>query len=252
MATTRDPAKRQTIESRGRRAAAARERTRSSGGTPRSGSSLNSLADEMDAEYERGRRAGRREDRPPAPSTKAYQRAVRQRARRDPAPATGNRASRTPSQALPVPTLGSSLDVAHGRTLVLMFLTLAGIGAIARDVVVGSPNATHTASVTDTTGKQSQLKTPIHLKSLAGVFVVGTISLVLNELNPTLGVSLAGILALDVGMSLFTPKTATGSVAPAIYDTIGSTLFGAGTPAQPVQPTSPIPVARPSNVPVTT
>lgn len=236
MATTRhDPAKTRTLEARGRRASAARQRTRESGRTPRSGSSLNSLADEMDAEYQRGRLS----DRPPPPGQKDQRRYRRQQARQAaPAP------TRTPSQALPVPTLGSSLDTAHGRTLILMFVTLAGVGAIARDVVVGSPNPTHTA----TSSSGATLKTPQHLKSLAGVFVVGTISLVLNELNPTLGVSLAGILALDVGMSLFSPKTSTGATIPSVYDTIGSTLFGKGTPA-PQAPVSAIPNAATSNVP---
>jgi hypothetical protein len=237
------------VEQRGKRASQARARTRAEGKTPRSGSTLNSIADEMDAEYTRGERAGYRKGlrtgRPAPPSQarmREYNRQQRAQAR-----------TRTVNDALPVPSLGGPLDPAHGRTLILVFVSLSALGAMARDVVIGNPNPTSTAA---TTAKNTApvVKTPQHLRSLAGVFVVGTIALIVNELAPQFGVAMAGVLALDVGMSVFAPQRAAGgAVQPAVFDRLGSALFAGGTPITTASSSAPspssIPLATPHNTP---
>lgn len=232
-------------ERRGRAVQQRRAANDAAGRPPRAGSSLNSIADEMDAEYRRGFEKGRRSDRPAPPDNRQRIRYNRQ-AQRAAAPAP----TRTASDALPMPSLGSDLDPARGRTLILMFVGISAVLAVGRDVIVGNPNPVSTATTATKTGGAATVKTPQHLRSLAGVFIVGTISLVLNELNAQLGVAMAGILLLDVGMSTFAPiKTGAGVVQPALFDRLGTSLFAGGTP-QTATPANAIPLAQNTNKPI--
>lgn len=248
-----------TVEQRGRRASAARAKTRAAGGTPRSGSSLNTIADELDAEYARGERRGvargKRMGRPAPPSQEQLRRYDAQQRSKYRASVREAQTTRTTSDALPVPTLGGPLDPARGRTLILVFVTLAGLGSLARDTIIGNPNQT-TSARTASAGTKPVVKTPQHLRSLAGVFVVGTVALIVNELQPQFGVAMAAVLALDVGVSVFTPARASNgaTVQPALFDRIGSALFAGGTPvnagtSSAAHASSAIPLAAAPNPP---
>lgn len=156
-----------------------------------------------------------------------------------------------------MPNLTNGVDRASGKTLILVFTALSGLGAVARDTIHGSPTITTStgfasfagASSSSSTGAKpadiklpdpSKLpaarakKLPVHLQSLTGVFVVGSIALVLNEVSPTLGVSMAGILLLDVGLSLLVPAKSAGKPSASLVDYIGASVFNGGRVAAPI------------------
>lgn len=150
-----------------------------------------------------------------------------------------------------MPNLTNGVDRASGKTLILTFTALSALGAVARDTIHGTPNITSTsgfASFATPGGKPAiqtassksapaskRAKVPVHLQSLTGVFVIGSIALVLNEVSPTLGVSMAGILLLDVGLSLLVPaKGGAGKPSASLVDYIGASVFNGGKVAAPI------------------
>jgi hypothetical protein len=139
-----------------------------------------------------------------------------------------------------------------------MFGTFAAVGAVVKDLFSGqnaagtgaSPAAVQTIAIVTPSGTRAYqtvaaggkgvtpaVKYPAHLKSVAGVFIVTTIALALNEVNPTLGVSMAGLLLLDVGLSLYGHG---GSSS--VIDRVGGAVFNGGATVQPI-PNAP---ARPA------
>lgn len=154
-----------------------------------------------------------------------------------------------------MPNLTNGVDRASGKTLILTFTAISALGAVARDTIHGTPNITTTtgfasfaapggataggAQLASSKGKtpasgKAKKKVPVHLQSLTGVFVVGSIALVLNEVSPTLGVSMAGILLLDVGLSLLVPAKGAGTPAASLVDYIGASVFNGGKVAAPI------------------
>lgn len=311
------PVHRNPLEERQRQAYHAREQRKAEraarGEAPRLEEST-SIAEALDAEYERGARVreeelarnrrvgfrtGRQVERraqsarPPAPTPRGGQ------------PAAAPSSSSQRESSLKMPNIGGGLDPARGRTLILMFSTLSAIGAIARDVIHGAPtapafgnapsgaltnppprgtvqhvkgggviyhpspeerrmsqwianhpnqlphpnagpndywntyarNTWHNAAVS-AGAVAGTAKAPVHLRSLAGVFIVGTIALVLNELNPELGVAMAGVLLLDVALGLVAPQTnAAGGTQHAVFDRVGQSLFNGGPVTVPAKGT---------------
>ncbi len=149
-----------------------------------------------------------------------------------------------------MPQIGGNLDPARGRSLILMFSTLSAIGAVTRDVIRGAPPTPDIAygkpKFDPKTGMMGPVgpvgpgdapayavKAPRHLRSLAGVFIVGTLALVLNEIEPQLGVAMAGILLLDVSLGLLAPQRTSAGTQPAVFDRVGRGLFAAGATAPP-------------------
>lgn len=228
------------------------------GERPRSGESMD-LADELDLMYEDGLREGQRrgpKPRRPRPPSSSSSR-----------PSSSSRQATPPQRsigaAFPTPVIGASLERAQGKTLILTFTTIAALAAVARDSIHGTPanpQATTAAYTTNANGTRTYVqvaatsssgaqlakaaapstKQPVHLRALAGVFVVGTIALVLNEVNPTLGVSMAGILLLDVGLSLVVPaSSSSGAPTAAFVDHIGGALFNGSSKVTPA-PNAPV------------
>lgn len=222
-------------------------KTKAAGGKPRSGESMD-LGDELDLMYDEGVREGQKRGKTPRKPTAAdVDRARKPR----PAPASSSpSSSRSVGDAFPTPVIGASLERAQGKTLILTFTTIAALAAVARDTIHGTPANPQATTVAETvsyttnaagtriaTVSSKQPKQPAHLRALAGVFVVGTLALVLNEVNPTLGVSMAGILLLDVGLSLTMPgssSTSGGQPTASLVDHIGGALFNGSTKVTPV------------------
>jgi hypothetical protein len=116
----------------------------------------------------------------------------------------------------PTTTIGSGvsggIDRTQGSRLILVITGLSAILAIANSARQSSP----TTSVIRT-GNGETVKVPAHLQSLGGVFVVGTICLVLNEVSPGIAVALSAMLGIDLLATAF----GKGGVANAF----GSGLF---------------------------
>jgi hypothetical protein len=121
-----------------------------------------------------------------------------------------------PQLSAPTTTIGSGvsggIDRTQGSRLILVITGLSAILAIANSARQSSP----TTSVIRT-GNGETVKVPSHLQSLGGVFVVGTICLVLNEVSPGIAVALSAMLGIDLLATAF----GKGGVANAF----GSGLF---------------------------
>lgn len=267
------------LESRGR---ARQERVRAkkaAGKRPAAGESMD-LADELDRIYDEGVAEGMK--RGPKP--------------RRPRPASSSSSSSAPTSsssssssgagvrgAFPMPTFGASLDRAQGRTMILVFSAFSAVIAVTRDTFQGTPPpaiqpatlASFGSSEAASSGAQlasskgpAKPKEPVHLRAFAGVFVVGTIALALNEINPTFGVAMSGILLLEELLSIAAPGSAAKSTPAhggsggvryvstgnaSLLDAIGGAVFNgsstvtppaaqrpqlASTPATPAQPPS--------------
>lgn len=73
-------------------------------------------------------------------------------------------------------------------------------------------------------GGNYALKVPVHLRSLSGVLLVGVIALVANEVNPQVGLALAFLLFLDVGLTIFAGSNG-------LFDKLGGGLAAGGVSA---------------------
>jgi hypothetical protein len=121
----------------------------------------------------------------------------------------------------PTTTIGSGMsggiDRTQGSRLILVITGLSAILAIANAARTQAP-----APKVITTGSGETIKIPAHLQSLGGVFVVGTICLVLNEVSPGIAVALSAMLGIDLLANAF----GKGGVANAF----GAGLFRGATP----------------------
>jgi hypothetical protein len=88
--------------------------------------------------------------------------------------------------------MGGGLTREGGARIIIVIVGLCAVSSVAASAVSKAPG-----KVTIQVGKE-RVPVPQHLRSLGGVFVAGTISLVANEISPGLGVALALILGLDV------------------------------------------------------
>lgn len=264
------------LESRGRARQQRVSAKKAAGQRPASGESMD-LADELDRIYDEGLAEGmRRGPKPRRP------RPVSSSSSSPSSRPSSSSASSSSSGAFPMPTVGASLDRAQGRTMILVFTAFSAVIAVARDTFQGTPPpaiapatlASFGSSEAASSGaqlassKSSKPKEPVHLRAFAGVFVVGTIALALNEVNPTFGVAMSGILLLEELLSIAAPGSgakrapahggggnfrysSTGGNA-SLIDVIGGAVFNnsttvtppaqrptlASTPATPAQPPS--------------
>jgi hypothetical protein len=126
-----------------------------------------------------------------------------------------------PQLSAPSTTIGSGvsggIDRTQGSRLILVITGLSAILAIANAARTQAP-----APKVITTGSGETIKIPAHLQSLGGVFVVGTICLVLNEVSPGIAVALSAMLGIDLLAAAF----GKGGVANAF----GAGLFRGATP----------------------
>jgi hypothetical protein len=111
---------------------------------------------------------------------------------------------------------GGSLDRATGARLIVVIVGVSAVGVIAYDAMHKAPGKEQV-----TVGNATVL-VPQHLRSIAGVFVAGTVALIVNEVSPMFGVALALILGIDVALHAF---TGTGG----IFTALGTNLFGKTT-----------------------
>lgn len=180
--------------------------TKAAGATPRSGQSFD-LIDELNAQYESGQRA--KEADYARERRKGYKAggvdarrnapAVRQRPPSPSATSAGSGGGgggtfSSPDARLPIPTF----DRQSSARIIIVATALAGIGAVARDVI----NGPVVPSSTITTVGGDKIKAPAHLHSLAGVLIAGTVALIVNEFSPQIGMALGVLLVFDVGVGL--------------------------------------------------
>jgi hypothetical protein len=107
-----------------------------------------------------------------------------------------------PQLSAPSTTIGAGvsggIDRTQGSRLILVITAISAVLAIAN-------SARQSAPVTNviTTGNGETIKVPAHLQTLGGVFVVGTICLVLNEVSPGIAVALSALLGIDILATAF-------------------------------------------------
>lgn len=247
------------LESRGRSRQQRVAAKKAAGQRPASGESMD-LADELDRLYDEGLAEGmRRGPKPRRPRPASSSTSSR------PTPSSSSSSSSSSSgTAFTMPTVGASLDRNSGRTMILVFTAFSAVLAVARDTFQGTPpNAIAPATLASFGSSDAQLSTaggaqlasskkpappkePVHLRAFAGVFVVGTIALALNEISPTFGVAMSGILLLEELLSIATPGSAShaptggggsfrysSSTRGSVIDSIGGALFNNSTTVTP-------------------
>lgn len=149
-------------------------------------------AEEREAAARRGAyRAGKADARKPDPN--------RALARAEKTPADSGGGMKAPNLRPPV-LFAEGIDRTTSARVIVVCVTVAGIGAVGRDVFA-SKSAPQKLTVDVGGGKT--LVIPNHLHSLAGVLIVGVIALVVNEFQPQIGLALAVLLLLDVGIQIF-------------------------------------------------
>lgn len=268
------------LEARGRARQQRVAAKKAAGQRPAAGESMD-LADELDRIYDEGLAEGMRrgpKPRRPRPASSSSTTPA-------PRPSSSSSSSSSPGTAFPMPSIGASLERNQGRTMILVFTAFAAVIAVARDTLKGTPpnaikpatlasfgsgdaEVTQAAQLASTKGgvaiPKAAPKEPVHLRAFAGVFVVGTISLGLNEISPTLGVAMSGILLLEELLSITAPASSSApsggggsykyrsTASHSVIDIIGGALFNnsttvtpptrgpvlASTPAKPAQPPS--------------
>lgn len=107
----------------------------------------------------------------------------------------------TPAPALSAPTFSSgststgtgNLDRATTARIIVVIVALSAIGTVAHDAIVG-PAPSAPVKVGNGT-----VNPPTHLRTLGAVLVMGTVALIVNELDPGVGLILGLGIAFDVG-----------------------------------------------------
>lgn len=89
-------------------------------------------------------------------------------------------------------------DRATSARIIVVIVVFAAIGTVAHDAIVGGPPAKTTVKVGNGT-----VTVPTHLRTLGAVLVMGTIALVVNEVDPGIGLLLGVALGLDVVANTF-------------------------------------------------
>lgn len=101
-----------------------------------------------------------------------------------------------------ITTTSGRLDKTTTSRIIVVCIGLSFAGVIYRDTMRTPPGKT---AVTLDNGEK--LVVPTHLRSFAGVFIAGTICLVINEFSPELALVLALAFLFDVGASALGGKT---------------------------------------------
>lgn len=125
---------------------------------------------------------------------------------------------RAPNFNLPGGSLGNGPDRTTTARIILVATAISAIGVVTRDTITGGVPSKTTVKVGNET-----VTVPTHLRSLGGVFIMGTIALVVNEVNPGIGLTLGVVLLLDVGVSTLTGRGG-------LFNSIGNGLFAKTVP----------------------
>jgi hypothetical protein len=96
------------------------------------------------------------------------------------------------------PGISGGIDRTQGSRIILVVTAVSAILSIANAARQSSP-----ATSVIRTGNGETVKVPAHLQSLGGVFVVGTICLILNEVSPGIAVALSALLGIDIVATAF-------------------------------------------------
>lgn len=201
-----------------------------------------SIADYMDDEFKAGRREGKRavqridEERVARARRGAFSagQANARKAQKD-AATVSRETSSSPTVApaddyapeLSAPDLAvpgvSSLGIGSGgpdkgtsARIIVIVTTIAAIGTVAHDAIVGGTPQKTTVKVGNGT-----VTVPTHLRTLGAVLIMGTIALVVNEVDPGVGLVLGIALGLDVAANTFLGTDG-------LFARLQSGIFGAG------------------------
>jgi hypothetical protein len=132
---------------------------------------------------------------------------------RRPARQQASPARRVPSYSPPSFNIGVGIDKSSAsRTIVILLVLSAG------GVLASSAFAQKKVGPTYMKAGDHTIKVPAHLRGLAATLILGTIALLVAEVNPQLGVVLMGVFAIAVFADLFTG----GGIA----DQLSVTLLG--------------------------
>lgn len=135
--------------------------------------------------------------------------------------------STNPGGSSPVLPTMTSVDKATSSRIILIAVVLGAAGTVAHDAITGGvPQKTQV-----TTRNGVKVAVPNHLRSLGGVFIMGTVAFVVNEFDPGIGLLLGVGILLDVGVATLAGKDG-------VFTRLGNGLFG-GAKGYPVQPKSP-------------
>jgi hypothetical protein len=113
---------------------------------------------------------------------------------------------------------GGGLDRATSARIIIVVIGVSAVGSVAYSAMHKAPAKSYTKVGNET------IAVPTHLRALGGVFIAGTVALVVNEVSPPLGLALALILGIDVVLTTFTGKGG-------LFNALGGGLFGATTGA---------------------
>lgn len=139
---------------------------------------------------------------------------------------SGSRSSaslRAPRTTTGTPTLptGTGIDKVTSSRIILMSVAIGAIGVVAHDAIIG---AAPTKQAITTKGGV-EVKVPAHLRSLGGVFIMGTVAMIVNEIDPGVGLLLGFGILFGVGV-----KTLTGK--DGVLGAVGAGLFNGTHPAK--------------------
>lgn len=109
-----------------------------------------------------------------------------------------------------------TIDRTTSARIIILATALSAIVVVVRDAQGAAPGKT-----TVSTGAGQTVTVPTHLRSLGGVFIAGTVALVVNEVNPEIG------LLMGLGLGFVT----LGSTD--VFSRIGGGFFGKTTTLQP-------------------
>ena len=113
-------------------------------------------------------------------------------------------------------SLVGGLDRATSARIIIVVVGVSAVGPVAYSAMHKAPTKSYTKVGNEV------IAVPTHLRALGGVFIAGTVALVVNEVSPPLGLALALILGLDVVLTTFTGKGG-------LFNALGGGLFGATT-----------------------
>lgn len=111
---------------------------------------------------------------------------------------------------------GGGLDRGTSARIIIVVVGVSAIGSVAYSAMHATPTKAYTKVGAET------IAVPTHLRALGGVFVAGTVALIVNEVSPPLGLALALILGIDV---VLTTSTGKGG----LFGALGGGLFGKAT-----------------------
>lgn len=203
---------RQAEEERRRRA----EKTRNANARMRANRAR--VQDERTASARRGAyRAG-------AADVKRAQADAARQARRSPA-STQPKSSGMTAPNVNLPVLGGltdGIDRTTSARIIVLATAISAIVVVVRDARASTPGKTTVQVGHDV------VQVPNHLRSLGGVFVMGTVSLIVNEVNPGIGLALGVSMGVAViGSTIYTSSK--GQTRVGFADWIGGGLFAKTT-----------------------